>query len=320
MYKLAYGSPPFEANPGKLAALIVSGFRPKRPATGISRGMSMFIDKCLQHDIKQRYPSAAQALNGLIRCKELFETEQQTQQAGHQSGSDASNHSQSDEGNNESTHHVMIQNMFQQIEDAEDVAKATVTSLPRHQNHARESATGDHKLRSNGSNGATAFTASDGTPVLPKMVGLAQLARAGFVLQPLVAEAKTPSRSRIRGAAVRGIDHDMCATAMHAAVGGGSSNDDDDDDDRPSASIPQKQKGSVGIVVARECPHTVLRLAGVRDEAGRLQGEHGYANEEVRKGDVLIKVNGVSVEQASIEEVWLFSTCMSMNVFPRRHV
>ncbi len=321
MYKLAYGSPPFEAFPGKLAALIVSGVRPKRPATGVSRGLSLFIDKCLQHDIKQRYQTAAHALNGLIRCKELFEMEQRGRPSVKSGENDAAPRARAEDANAQHQNDAM-QHVLKQIIEKTEAAKARNAEFERQLQHQmlhqpvdadtdrdREQEQKSHYMNSNGTpvanintnRNASKSTPPEAAPVMPRMAGLAQLARAGFTLQPMV-EAKTPTRTRMRGPAMRGLDQDLYSGAIQPASDE-SSNDESDHLNGRRAPPPRPPKGSVGIIITRDYPHTVLRLAGLRDEAGRLQGDAGYANEEVLKGDVLVKVNGVSVEKAPIEEV-----------------
>jgi len=61
--------------------------------------------------------------------------------------------------------------------------------------------------------------------------------------------------------------------------------------------------GSVGLVVTREAPHSVLQVADMCDVNGVMQGDSGYNNPAVLAGDRLLAVNGVAVEMQPIAEV-----------------
>ena len=69
------------------------------------------------------------------------------------------------------------------------------------------------------------------------------------------------------------------------------------------AGPPPATPGSVGLVVTREAPHSVLEVADMCDVNGVMQGDRGYNNPAVLAGDRLLAVNGVAVEMQPIAEV-----------------
>lgn len=56
----------------------------------------------------------------------------------------------------------------------------------------------------------------------------------------------------------------------------------------------------VGISIANDPPHTVLSVTELMDTRGVLQGEPGYSNAHVHKGDVLVQIDGVSATHLGI--------------------
>ena len=70
-----------------------------------------------------------------------------------------------------------------------------------------------------------------------------------------------------------------------------------------AASAAAVRKGYVGMEVTKRPPFVVLAVDDLMDAGGVLQGQPGYANEDVRPGDKLLRVDGTSVEATTVKQL-----------------
>jgi len=62
-------------------------------------------------------------------------------------------------------------------------------------------------------------------------------------------------------------------------------------------------RGYVGMEVTKRPPFVVLAIDDLMDENGVLQGQPAYANESVRTGDKLLRVDGTNVEATTVKHL-----------------
>ncbi|EKX31148.1 hypothetical protein GUITHDRAFT_122649 [Guillardia theta CCMP2712] len=133
--------------------------------------------------------------------------------------------------------------------------------------------------------------------VMPRQEGLSRLSQAGFALKPLVSSpnrSTEPWREDQGPLSARSVPH---PAAQERAQPGAPA--------PAPAPTPREARapGSVGLVVTRDVPHTVLEVLDVSDVEGTLQGQAGYQNIDILPGDRLLAVNNVAAEMLPIQVV-----------------
>ena len=63
------------------------------------------------------------------------------------------------------------------------------------------------------------------------------------------------------------------------------------------------QAGYIGIELTKRKPHIVTKVNDILDRYGILQGQPGYANAPIKRGDTLKTIDGVPAEHVEIDEI-----------------
>jgi hypothetical protein len=74
-------------------------------------------------------------------------------------------------------------------------------------------------------------------------------------------------------------------------------------DCEPQGALDHAEMGYVGLNISHTCPHRVISIVDLVDEAGRQQGHKEYSNVAVHPDDTLIRIDGQDIESKPIEEI-----------------
>eukprot|EP00960_Hanusia_phi_P048034 758733-Hanusia_phi.AAC.1 len=147
--------------------------------------------------------------------------------------------------------------------------------------------------------------------VMPRHEGLSRLTQAGFALRPLVSTPDMATETRREDLAApplsaRSSERPMPSFQVRSNPASPAAPPPTAPAPAPAPSATPRETrapGSVGLVVTRDTPHTVLEVLDVSDVEGTLQGQAGYQNIDILPGDRLLAVNHVAAEMLPISVV-----------------